>query len=84
MTLKQISVFISIGVEPLTYYDTSGNKYLRTDASGNPLKPIGDINNQIDSVIASLPSGSTYLNHTMTIYTFTSPPVLLLTVFYDG
>lgn len=81
MTLNQISLFISTGVEPL--YDISGNtKILKVDASGNLLKPITDINNQINSVIASLPSGATYLNHTMVTYTLSAPPVMLLTVFY--
>jgi len=82
MSIKQITTFISTDIQPLIYYDSSGNKHLKIDASGNLMYPINDINDQLNAVIASLPSGATYLNHTLTIYTFNTPPVLLFTIFY--
>jgi len=83
MSVYQISAFISTGVEPLIYYDNNGNKHLQLDASGNPLCIIQDINNKINSVLTSLPVGAKYINHTMTTYSFNTPPVLLLTIFYE-
>ena len=83
MPIYQISSFISTGVEPLTYFDSSGNKLCYLDASNQPIEPIAQLNDNINAALAGLPTGATYINHTFTTYTFSTPPVLFLTIFYE-